>query len=131
MLSTPLNDVDVIYFDVSDVSTQTEQDYERTLSAMMPAHNWQVRNQARMHLQNGDTPYADCIDAMGYWPEKETAVAVRKVDGNGFECVSAFGFDILFAHTVTHNPKRDIAIFKHRVESKQWLTRWIRLRVKA
>lgn len=31
-----------------------------------------VKNQARMHLRNGDRPYQSATDAMRYWPETAT-----------------------------------------------------------
>lgn len=126
---TSLNDVDVIYFDLDEADANNCFAYEKVLTESMPSLNWQVRNQAKMHLRNGDAPYTDVVDAMSYWPEKETAVAVRLAPDNALECVSAFGFDSLLALYITPNPKRDIALFRHRIESKQWLTTWPKLQL--
>lgn len=126
---TPLNDVDVIYFDRENTSDRQQRDYECQLSEMMPNLHWQVRNQATMHIRNGDSPYKNTRDAMGYWPEKETAVAVRiAVDGQ-LICMSAFGLETLFQGKITHNPKRDLNTFEQRVASKGWLTQWSKLRI--
>ncbi len=73
---TPLNDVDVIYFDPIEFNSSAHLDYEELLKARMPQLKWQVRNQATMNERNGDEPYQSSLDAMSYWPEKETAVAV-------------------------------------------------------
>ncbi|WP_052319138.1 nucleotidyltransferase family protein [Vibrio sinaloensis] len=125
--STPLNDIDVIYFDSENRDTARDLAIEAQLSEQMPELNWQVRNQARMHERNGDKPYLDVVDAMSYWPEKETAVAA-KINPNGMvECISAFGYESLFALHITHNPKRDISSFDQRVTSKNWLTLWPKL----
>lgn len=43
-------------------------------------------------MKNGDKPYLKIIDAMSYWPELETAVAIRKLDNGEYECISSFGF---------------------------------------
>ncbi|EKF9839571.1 nucleotidyltransferase family protein, partial [Vibrio cholerae] len=77
---TPLNDIDVIFFDADCLDSDYEKSLELKLSEQMPELNWQVKNQVKMHLQNGDNPYQSTLDAMSYWPEKETAVAVRKVE---------------------------------------------------
>ena len=77
----------------------------------MPELNWQVRNQALMHKRNGDKPYLNIIDAMSYWPEKETAVAIKKINNKEYKCISAFGLNTLFDLKVTHNPKRSIESF--------------------
>ena len=57
LIPTPLNDVDVIYFDLDETNTDKYKDYQQTLKIMMPEVNWQVRNQALMHSQTGDLPY--------------------------------------------------------------------------
>jgi len=126
---TPLNDVDVIYFDVNESNPEQCQEYESKLKEMLPTLNWQVRNQAVMHLRNNDKPYSHSLDAMSYWPEKETAIAIRKLSDEEFECISSFGFDSLFNLQITHNPKRSKAVFEHRIKSKGWLVTWCNLKV--
>jgi len=121
---TPLNDVDVIYFDPMEESASKYTEYEARLNAAMPELNWQVRNQARMHGRNGDKPYKSTLDAMAYWPEKETAVAIRKSGEGKYECVSSFGFESLYNMKITHNLRRSLDVFHGRVRSKKWLTVW-------
>ncbi|MGR5092710.1 nucleotidyltransferase family protein [Vibrio maritimus] len=122
--STPLNDIDVVYFDPNETDDSTYLVYENMLRKIMPQYHWQVRNQAIMHARNGDAPYTSTLDAMSYWPEKETAVGIRQVAFGQFECISAFGFESLFQAKLSPNPKRPLRVFHKRVESKQWLTQW-------
>jgi hypothetical protein len=122
--ATPLNDIDVIYFDPDELDSEQFKGYQATLKAMMPTVNWQVRNQALMHKRNNDLPYKNCIDAMSYWPEKETAVAIRQSTSGELECIAAFGFHSLFNLQLTHNPKRNKLTFEQRVNSKRWLEHW-------
>ncbi|MDW6004211.1 nucleotidyltransferase family protein [Vibrio mangrovi] len=129
--STPLNDVDVIYFDPSENGVDTYQIYESKLSQQIHTLNWQVRNQALMHLRNGDEPYLSSVDAMSYWPEKETAVGIRQIGTNEYECISAFGFDSLFALKLTPNPKRSYSVFESRMKAKNWLEHWPVLKVES
>ena len=126
---TPLNDLDVVYLDLNELDEQAYLKYEAQLNTLMPELNWQVRNQANMHLRNGDEPYQSTLDAMSYWPEKETAVAARLNEKNQIECISAFGFESLFEGQITYNPKRTLVLFQSRVESKNWLITWPQLRV--
>ena len=95
----------------------------------MPQLNWQVRNQALMHVRNNDEPYNSSLDAMSYWPEQETAIGIRKLPNGNFDCISAFGLESLFKLQVTYNPKRSKSTFDHRIKSKGWLTKWHKLRV--
>lgn len=127
--TTVLNDIDVIYFEPDEHDSNQYQIYESKLNTLMPQLNWQVRNQAFMHHRNGDKPYTSILDAMSYWPEKETAVAVQKVREGQYECISAFGFETLFKGHITHNPKRTLEIFEQRVQSKGWLRAWPGLKV--
>src|SRR5258708_23619023 len=55
---TPPADIDVLYFDPCDIDPARETAYEAEL-AQQADLVWQVRNQARMHLRNGDPPYRD------------------------------------------------------------------------
>jgi hypothetical protein len=125
--STPLNDVDVIYFDPWEKDEHLETYYQYQLTKMMPELNWQVKNQARMHLRNGDSPYTSSLDAMSYWPEKETAVGIRINSNLQYQCAAAFGYQSLFKLYVTHNPKRCKSVFDQRISSKGWLSRWPKL----
>ncbi|MEP0354880.1 nucleotidyltransferase family protein [Paraglaciecola sp.] len=126
---TKLNDVDVIYFDSHESDGEVCKQYELRLEAMLPELKWQVRNQALMHIRNRDKPYTSSLDAMRHWPEKETAVGIRKVSDGTLECISAFGYESLFNLQLTHNPKRSKSIFDYRVNSKGWLSKWKGLKI--
>jgi len=126
---TPLNDVDVIYFDLNEQDPKKYQHYQENLQKMMPQLKWQVRNQALMHKRNGDQPYKSSLDAMGYWPEKETAVAISQLATGEFDCIAAFGFDSLFNLQISHNPKREQHIFEQRISEKDWFEHWPMLSV--
>ncbi|MGF1723156.1 nucleotidyltransferase family protein [Photobacterium nomapromontoriensis] len=127
-VATPLNDADVIYFAPDENDPKAYLHHESQLKQLMPEVNWQVRNQALMHTRNGDLPYTSSLDAMSYWPEQETAVAIRQVAPDRYECIAAFGYESLFGYCVTHNPKRSRETFENRVNSKGWLVRWSSLR---
>jgi uncharacterized protein len=48
---TPLPDVDVLFFDGSDVSHARETAIEKALDEALPNISWSAKNQARMHLR--------------------------------------------------------------------------------
>ncbi|WP_438823505.1 nucleotidyltransferase family protein [Alteromonas sp. P256] len=73
---TPLNDVDVIYFDADNTQRAKDTFYEMQLNEVLPLVKWQVKNQARMHVLHGHAPYKHCEEAISYWIEKETCVAI-------------------------------------------------------
>ncbi|WP_245977583.1 nucleotidyltransferase family protein [Kushneria sinocarnis] len=124
---TPLNDLDVLHFDATDCSRASEQALEARLGARL-ARPWSVRNQARMHHRNGDPPYQDSIDAMRYWVELETAVAVRLVANDTLQIAAPFGLQSLLGGRLTPNPYRPRPqAFARRCADKGWLQRWPRL----
>ena len=67
--ATPLDDVDVVYFDPELATREADAAHERRLAetsgtAVPRPVPWQGRNQARMHLTKGDAPYADTADSL-------------------------------------------------------------------
>ncbi|SHI09428.1 nucleotidyltransferase family protein [Ferrimonas marina] len=126
---SPLNDLDLIYFDASDPEGQAGVAAQQRLSMGSDAAQWQVKNQALMHHRNGHAPYRDAVDAMRYWPEQETAVAARLGASGEVEIAAPFGVESLLAGQLHPNPARPYALFAQRLESKGWLRRWPRLKV--
>ncbi|WP_371188839.1 nucleotidyltransferase family protein [Thalassotalea maritima] len=126
---TPLNDVDVVYFDSAETDKQQALVYQQQLNRQMPELNWQVKNQALMHVRNHHAPYKNTLDALSYWIEKETAVAIRKLSDDKFQCIAAYGFDSLFALQLTYNDKRPRHFFEKRIATKNWLQIWPKLNV--
>ena len=107
-----------------------EQAIERELARMVPQANWQVKNQARMHLAHAHAPYQNCHDAISYWIERETCVAVRLLANDDLDILAPFGLEANFAGTISINPKYPRPeVFKQRLASKNWLTVWPLLKV--
>jgi hypothetical protein len=127
---TPLDDIDLIYFDPSDLSVQREKRIEATLTAMLFV-NWSAKNQARMHLRNHEDPYTSSEDALAHWPDTPTCVAVTlDVDGH-LRLIAPYGVRDLVNLTVRPSPgfHRDLAIYKQRVADKDWSSKWPSLRI--
>ena len=131
--ATPLADVDVLFFD-PDAGGEEESGIEARLQVYMPRTPWSARNQARMHVRNGDAPYRDTADAMAHWLETATAVAVRLGAGGDLDLLAPFGLDDLFALTVRPTPHARsrpdrLAAYRQRLAEKAWEKRWPGLRV--
>lgn len=125
--STPLNDIDLIYFDQQDMSDARDREIEGELRAASKLP-WSVKNQARMHERNRDRPYTSTEDAMSFWVEVETAVGASMADDGEVIIVAPFGVKPLFDLSITLNPKRPKrADFEARICNKQWLQTWPRL----
>ena len=122
------NDVDVVFFDPADTSEERDYALESRLRSLASSVPWQVRNQARMHLRNGDAPYRDTSDAIASWPETATAIAARTVNGN-VEVIAPHGIADLIGLIVRPTPAfaHKISIYRERIGSKDWSDRWPRL----
>lgn len=151
-----LNDIDVIYYCPLDISPERDLAIERYLLTLAPELPWSVKNQARMHLHNQDSPYHNISDAMAHWPEIETAVAVtlsstlmthshsENAQANdaklgehpandmldmALNIIAPFGLTSLFSLKITPNPRRKRAIFQTRVTTKNWLATYPKLTI--
>jgi hypothetical protein len=53
---TSVDDIDLLYFDPASLDPAHDLFLEDRLNSANPGIPWNVRNQARMHLRNGDAP---------------------------------------------------------------------------
>lgn len=127
----PSGDIDVIWYDPTSHDAVRDREYEAALYAIVPTTAWSVKNQARMHLRNADPPYRSATDAMRYWPETATAVAVRRMDGDACEVAAPYGLQDLMHLVLRPTPyfvgdRR--AVYEKRVAAKRWTDLWPTLR---
>ena len=130
-MQTDKNDIDVIYFDETDISKQTEKALEARLQHLMPNQPWSVKNQARMHIKNNLPPYVSSFDGVAHFPETPTAIAVR-IMNNRLEIMAPYGLQDLFEGTVRPTPPYQKGsklhpIYLERMQHKKWATIWIEL----
>ena len=128
---TKLNDIDVIFFDTSNPTKDYDIQIEAKLRKLNPALNWSVKNQSRMHLRNGHEPYSNCNEAISFWPETATAIAVRLNFKNNIEYIAPYGLDDLFNLLVVPTPKFDLTTYKNRIEKKNWKEKWNQLEIRT
>lgn len=121
---THVNDIDVIYYCREDMSCARDQLLEEQLKGTCPEFPWSVKNQARMHIKNGDNPYKNTLDAMEFWPEKQTSIGVKLDKEGGVEVLHCFELDLQFSGEITRNPARSQEVFDRRVSSKCWVKTW-------
>lgn len=124
-------DVDVVWFADTHYTPEQDNYLEDRLKHALPSLVWSVKNQARMHLRNGDAPYTSTENALLHWPETATAVAVR-LGSYGLEILAPYGLADLFELRLRPTPRfeRDkFAAFAQRVTAKRWMERYPRLQL--
>jgi len=128
---TPLGDVDVIYFDSSDIRESKENELQNELSGTIQGIAWSVTNQARIHIENQESPYISSEDALAHWPETPTAVAVRLKDDDALELIAPYGIRDLVNMEVKISPKfsRSLDIYRARIAKKRWQEKWPKVKI--
>ncbi|PBC05463.1 nucleotidyltransferase family protein [Mesorhizobium sp. WSM3860] len=106
-----IKDVDLFYFDGTDLSYEAEDAVIRRAAQHfeglpLPV---EVRNQARVHLWypakfgQACPRYASASESVGYFASKTHAVGVRFDADGALELVAPFGLDDLFSFRITPN----------------------------
>lgn len=128
--TTKRNDIDVVFYDATNLSEELEKEIEAKLSTFNPKVKWSVKNQARMHIRNHHQQYSNTENAISYWPETATAIAARLNSNNEIEILAPHGLNDLFHLVVAPTPNFNWTIFQQRIEEKQWEQQWRNLKFK-
>ena len=112
---TGINDIDVFYFDASDLGWDAEDCVIQALDARLSGLPLpvQVRNQARVHLWFEQkfglafSPLSSSAEMLGRYASKTHAVGVRLSEADALEIVAPFGLDDLFSFRMVPNPVLD------------------------
>ena len=131
-----LSDVDVAYFDASDISAERDRMLQARLSAIRPDVPWEVTNQAGVHqwfeghFGHAVEPLRSLDEAVASWPEFATSVGVSLDADGSIHIIAPHGLHDLFEMVVRRNPTRVSAeTYRERVEQKRYTARWPKVRV--
>ena len=123
-------DIDLIYFDASDLSPETEADHAARIAAAfrhLPV-GLDVKNQARVHLWYEARfgypiePYRSARSAIATFPTTATAVGIRP-GTEGLELAAPFGLADLLGGIVRPN-KTQITREIYAAKVARWLECW-------
>ncbi len=131
---TPLPDVDVVYFDPSDISEETEKTLEDQLRRLDPSVPWSVKNEARMHLVNGFAPFDSAEDAISQFAETATALGLTMTDDSELILTARLGIADAVNGIVRANPcmlasRETAAVYEARIAKKNWHLLWPHLQI--
>ncbi|ELM3717367.1 nucleotidyltransferase family protein [Aeromonas hydrophila] len=123
---TALNDIDLIYLDSTDPDGLAEAEHEAWLATRMPGQQWEVRNQARMHVRQLVPPFTSSLSALSHWVEVPTCIGVRLLADDSFEWLAPYGFAPNWSLQVDPNPRcrQERRVFTERVKAKEWQRLW-------
>lgn len=139
-----IKDYDIVYYDSSDLSYESEDDIIQKAKQLFNQVSVpvEVRNQARVHLWYPQRfryeikPHQAVEDAIKTFPATATCVGVKYV-GRHFHVYAPYGLDDIFNLTVrpnrsqiaaiVRNPKRAREVYEEKVD--RWIRIWPKLQV--
>lgn len=133
-----IDDLDIIYYDASDLSEAAEAQAETLVRASLDGLHLpcrlDVKNEARVHLWYTAkfgypiTPYVDTEDAIDSFPTTATAVGLR-LTPSGLHIYAPYGLKDMLSGTVRANQRQITKdIFDCKVQ--KWLSKWPNLKIK-
>jgi len=128
---TPLRDVDLVYFDSQDLSDSLGKLAEATLAALQLEAEWDIVNQAGVHLWYKDLfgsaaePVYSSEGGIDTWPETATCIGVRLLKNDELQIYAPYGLDDLFGLILRRNKKRvSLERFRQRHVEKRIREKW-------
>jgi uncharacterized protein len=129
-----LKDIDLVYFDPTDLSQESEANHQQHIQNIfahlpMPVD---VKNQARVHLWYKNKfgydikPYTSTEEAISTFPITAGCIGIRQEE-NGYLIYTAFAYDDLFDCVVRPN-KKQITKEIYTAKLARWKPLWPNLR---
>jgi hypothetical protein len=133
---TPLADIDLVFFDSTDTSVDSERQVEEALMRRLRGVPWEARNQAAVHLWFPRKfgyevePFGSTAEAIASWPETATAVAVRLNEDDDLTVVAPCGLGDLLGMVHRRNPARvTVEEYERRLATKRIAELWPRVTI--
>lgn len=131
---TIIPDIDVIYFDPTNIDELEEKQLEVKLKSIVPDIPWSVKNEARMHIRNNVAPYTSSADAISRFPETATALGIKLDERENVILTAPCGICDAISLVVKPTPfilenKNLSGIYNERIIKKDWKSTWHKLTV--
>jgi hypothetical protein len=131
-------DIDLVFHDASDLSSERERLLEKALAQAEPAFRWEAVNQASVHhwLKSQGAlevqPYQTLVEGIASWPEVATCVGVTLSPFGKIEVLAPHGLADLFEMLVRWNPGCvSKEVYLERIAKKRFAERWPMVKVLA
>jgi hypothetical protein len=126
-------DIDLVYYDPEG----NDQESDESLSLKIKketGRNFEIVNQFYAHQWNEIPPYVSIEDAISQWPETATAIGIT-LENKELKLIAPYGIGDLVSLVIRESPnfkgtfERNIGLVKKRVEEKQWLRKYPKLKM--
>lgn len=126
-----LSDIDVAYFDETDLTPARDAALQSRLTSRHPGVPWEGTHQAGVHLWFEQhfgrpvEPLHSLEEAIGTWPEYATSVGLTLRPDGTIQVIAPHGLQDLVDIVVRRNPARvSVATCRQRTASKRYAERW-------
>jgi len=131
---TAIPDIDVIYFDRTNIKETEDKRLEAELRNILPDIPWSVKNEARMHVINDMPPFSSAVDAIAKFPETVTALGVKLDEKDDIILATPWGVEDLINMEVRPTPyfaqAKELAyVYEKRIAIKNWKATWHRIKI--
>jgi uncharacterized protein len=131
---TTVPDIDVIYFDPTNIDVLEEKKLAEKLKCLIPNIPWSVKNEARMHVKSNMPPYSSSVDAISKFPETATALGVKLDEKDNVILTAPCGISDVINLEVKPTAyftetKERMKIYKDRITNKNWKSTWNKIKV--
>jgi hypothetical protein len=127
--STQISDVDVIFYDQSDLTQERDKKAEAELSSYMPNVEWDTKNQAAVHMWYKDVfgfsiePILSSEDAINRW--SPASIGVRLLLDDSLYIYAPYGLEDLFEMKFRRNQRYiPVNSFLKKVEKSAIKEKW-------
>jgi len=123
---TPLN---LIYFDKSDITDQRVKCFKKIDFGQK---KFEIKNMAFEWKKRGNEPCQTLEDALKYWPDTATSVAIRLNNKKNIDVLAPFGLKDLFQGVIRPTPyfkENKIEEYRFRIHEKKWWENWPRVKI--
>ena len=131
-----LSDVDVAYYDATNLTAEHDAQLQQALASYLPSVPWEVTNQAGVHqwfeafFGHAVEPLRSLEEAVASWPEYATSVGISIQPNGSLQVTAPHGLQDLFALVVRRNPTRvSVETYRQRVAQKRYAERWPKVKV--
>ena len=127
---TPLNDIDLVYFDSQ--KKINDKGIEKKLHFLYPAYTFEVVNQAFVHETNSiKPPVRSTCQGIATFVEIPTSVGIRLEKDDSLTICAPYGLQDLFTCRVKKVPLPFVSseLYTRRVTEKYWKKLWPKLKI--
>lgn len=119
-------DVDVAFFDPSNLTPERDAEVQNELSSIRPDVPWEATNQAAVHLWYQSVfgypvdPLESTESAICTWPETATSIGVKLLQNDSLQIYAPFGLEDLMTMKFRRNRARiTLELYRKRMAEKR------------